>query len=123
MTKISIENAVQLTDTCMCCNTLEEIKEKLKEYNQKNHTEYILEIEYVLYTTKNCGMCNMVKNLISSQYLKIKNIEATEKEVLYLQKNDIGTFPVLELKAGKKSQFISGKDVGEYLASNLEKFK
>lgn len=123
MKKISIEKATQLTDTCLCCNTLEEIQNKLKEYNQKNNTRYILEIEYVLYTTKNCGICNMVKNLISSQYLKIKNIEATEKEVLYLQKNNIGTFPVLELKAGKKSQFISGKDVGEYLASNLEKFK
>ena len=121
--KISIEKAVELTDTCLCCNTIQEIQDKLKDYNRKNNTRYILEIEYVLYTTKNCGICNMVKNLISSQYLKIKNIEATEKEVLYLQKNNIGTFPVLELKAGKKSQFISGKDVGEYLASNLEKFK
>lgn len=119
MTKISIENAVQLTG----CNKLEEIKEKLKEYNKKNHTEYILEIEYVLYTTKNCGMCNMVKNLISSQYLKIKNIEATEKEVLYLQKNEIGTFPVLELKTGERVEFVYGKNVGSFIATNLEMFK
>ena len=123
MTKISIEKAIELTDTCLCCNTLEEIHNKLKEYNRKNHTEYILEIKYVLYTTKNCGICNMIKNLISSQYLKIKNIEATEKEVSYLQKNNIGTFPVLKLKSGKKVEFISGKKAGEFIAENMDMFK
>ena len=58
---ISVEKAVKLTDMCMCCNTIQEIQEKLKEYNQKNNTDYTIEIQYTLYTTANCGVCNMVK--------------------------------------------------------------
>lgn len=123
MTKISIENAVQLTDTCMCCNTLEEIKEKLKEYNQKNNTDYTIDTEYLLYTTRACSICNMVKNLISSQNLKIIIKESDEKDVQYLIKNKISNFPVLLIKSGEKVKFISGKEAGEYIVSNLQKFK
>ena len=121
--KISIEKAVELTDTCLCCNTIKEIEEKLKEYNKKNNTEYILEIEYVLYTTKNCGICNMVKHLISAQNLKIIIRESDENDIQYLIKNKISNFPVLQIKAGEKVEFIFGKDAGEYIASNLQKFK
>jgi glutaredoxin len=121
--KISIEKAVELTDTCLCCNTIKEIEEKLKEYNKKNNTEYILEIEYVLYTTKNCGICNMVKHLINSKNLKISIKESDENDIQYLIKNKISNFPVLQIKAGEKVEFIFGKDAGEYIASNLQKFK
>lgn len=121
--KISIEKAVELTDTCLCCNTIKEIEEKLKEYNKKNNTEYILEIEYVLYTTKNCGICNMVKHLINSKNLKISIKESDENDIQYLIKNKISNFPVLQIKAGEKVEFILGKDAGEYIASNLQKFK
>lgn len=121
--KISIEKAVELTDTCLCCNTIKEIEEKLKEYNKKNNTEYILEIEYFLYTTKNCGICNMVKHLINSKNLKISIKESDENDIQYLIKNKISNFPVLQIKAGEKVEFIFGKDAGEYIASNLQKFK
>lgn len=121
--KIDIEKAVDITRTCLCCNTIKEIEEKLKEYNQKNHTEYILEIGYVLYTTKNCVMCNMVKNLINSKNLKISIKESDENDLEYLIKNKVNTFPVLEIKSGEKKEFISGKTVGEFIASNLEKFE
>ena len=121
--KISIEKAVELTDTCLCCNTIKEIEEKLKEYNKKNNTEYILEIEYVLYTTKNCGICNMVKHLINSKNLKISIKESDENDIQYLIKNKISNFPVLQIKAGEKVEFIFGKDAGEYIASNLQNFK
>ena len=123
MKKISIEKATQLTDTCLCCNTLEEIHNKLKEYNQKNNTRYILEMQYMCYTTTNCGVCNMVKNLISSQNLKISIKESDENDVEYLIKNKISNFPVLLIKSGEKVKFISGKGAGEYIASNLQKFK
>ena len=105
------------------CNTIKEIEEKLKEYNKKNNTEYILEIEYVLYTTKNCGICNMVKHLINSKNLKISIKESDENDIQYLIKNKISNFPVLQIKAGEKVEFIFGKDAGEYIASNLQKFK
>ena len=123
MKKISIEKATQLTDTCLCCNTMEEIHNKLKEYNQKNNTRYILEMQYMCYTTTNCGVCNMVKNLISSQNLKISIKESDENDVEYLIKNKISNFPVLLIKSGEKVKFISGKEAGEYIASNLQKFK
>ncbi len=123
MKKINIEKAVELTDTCLCCNTLEDIEGKLKEYNKKNNTEYVLEIEYVLYTTKNCGICNMVKHLVNSKNLKIIIKESDKNDIQYLIKNKISNFPVLQIKAGEKVEFIFGKDAGEYIASNLQKFK
>ena len=116
--KITIDKAVQLTEKCICCNSITEIEEALNSYNKKNGTQYSVETEYKLYTTK-----NLAKSLINSQKLRIKILEAQEKELNYLMKNNIGTFPVLEIIAGEKSQFISGKEVGEFIASNLEKFK
>ena len=121
--KITIDKAVQLTQKCLCCNSITEIEEALNSYNKKNGTQYSVETEYKLYTTKGCTNCNLSKSLINSQKLRIEIVEAQEKEVLYLEKNNIATFPVLEIKSGEKVEFISGKDVGEYLASNLEKFK
>ena len=64
-----------------------------------------------------------LKSLINSQRLRIEIVEAQEKHISYLQKNNISSFPVLELKAGEKVEFVFGKDAGEYLASNLEYFK
>ena len=121
--KINIEKAIQITGTCLCCNTINEIERKLKEHNKKNNTEYILEIEYALYTTKNCGICNMVKHLISAKNLKIIIKESDENDIQYLIKNKISNFPVLQIKAGEKVEFIFGKDAGEYIASNLQRFK
>lgn len=121
--KITIDKAVQLTEKYICFNSITEIEEALNSYNKKNGTNYVIEIKYTLYTTKGCTNCNLSKSLINSQKLRIEIVEAQEKEVLYLEKNNIATFPVLEIKSGEKVEFISGKDVGEYLASNLEKFK
>ena len=121
--KITIEKAVQLTDKCLCCNSIREIEEALNSYNKKNGTQYSVETEYKLYTTKNCTNCVFLKSLINSQKLRIEIVEAQEKHISYLQKNNIAAFPVLEIKAGQKLEFIFGKDAGEYIASNLQKFK
>lgn len=120
---ISVEKAVKLTDMCMCCNTIQEIQEKLKEYNQKNNTDYTIEIQYTLYTTANCGVCNMVKHLINAQNLKIIIKESDENDINYLRKNKVSTFPVLEIKSGGKNEFIAGKTLGVLIAANMEKFK
>ena len=64
-----------------------------------------------------------LKSLIKSQRLRIEIVEAQEKEVEYLEKNNISAFPVLEINAGEKVEFVFGKEAGEYLASNLQKFK
>ena len=95
----------------------------LNDYNKKHGTNYFIQMEYKLYTTKGCTNCNLSKSLINSQKLNIEIVEAQETELEYLKKNKIATFPVLETKSGEKKEFISGKDVGEYIASNLEKFK
>ena len=121
--KINIEKAVQITGTCLCCNTIQEIQKKLEDYNRKNNTDYSVEIQYILYTTTSCTICNMLKNLISSQNLKISIKESDEKDVQYLIKNKISNFQVLQIKAEEKVEFIFGKDAGEYIASNLQKFK
>ncbi len=121
--KISIEKAVEITDTCLCCNTIKEIQKELEDYNRKNNTNYTIEMQYMCYTTTNCGVCNMVKNLISAQNLKICIKESDENDVDYLIQNKISTFPVLRIKAGEKNEFISGKTVGEFIASNLNMFK
>ena len=123
MTKISIENAVQLTDTCMCCNTLEEIQKELEDYNRKNNTDYSLEMQYILYTTSECTRCNLVKNMIKGQNLNIIVKESSEHDVKYLTENGNSGFPVLEIKAGEKTEFVDGIKVGEFIALNLEKFK
>mgnify|MGYP000905723765 CR=1 FL=1 len=122
-TMISIEKAIQLTDTCLCCNTIQEIKKELEDYNRKNNTDYSVEIQYMLYTTTDCGVCNMVKHLISAQNLKIIIKESDKNDIQYLIKNKISNFPVLQIKAGEKIEFVSGKTVGEFIAANMEKFK
>ena len=121
--KIPIEKAVQLTGKCLCCNSILEIENALNCYNKKNGTQYSVETEYKLYTTKNCTNCMFLKSLIKSQRLRIEIVEAQEKEVEYLKKNNISAFPVLEINAGEKVEFVFGKEAGEYLASNLQKFK
>lgn len=121
--KISIEKAVELTDTCLCCNTIKEIEEKLKEYNKKNNTEYVIQTEYSLYTTSNCSNCILVKKMIEAQKLNISIKNVTQDDINYLRKNKIATFPVLEIRAGEKTEFIAGNKVGSYIASNLEMLK
>lgn len=123
MKKINIEKAVELTDTCLCCNTLEEIKEELVKYNKKNNTEYVIQTDYNLYTTANCSNCILVKKMIESQKLNISIKNVTKNDVTYLRNNKITTFPVLEIKAGEKTEFVAGKTVGEFIAANIEKFK
>ena len=122
--KINIEKAVKITGTCLCCNTIKEIERRLKEYNKKNNTEYNLEIKYFLYTTNDCGICALAKNLIKSQNLKIQVIHAeSEQQIEYLRKNNVHSFPALEIKAGEKTEFITGSEAGAYIASNMSKFK
>lgn len=121
--KINIEKAVDITNTCLCCNTIKEIEEKLKEYNEKNKTDYTLEIKYFLYTTNDCGRCNLVKKLIEGQNLNIIIKEASEQDIKYLTENGNSGFPVLEIKAGEKTEFVDGVKVGEFIASNLNMFK
>ena len=121
--KITIDKAVGLTGKCLCCNSITEIICALNDYNKKHGTNYVIEIKYTLYTTKGCTNCNLSKSLINSQKLRIEIVEAQEKEILYLEKNNIATFPVLEIKSGEKVEFISGKEAGEFIASNLEKLK
>lgn len=122
--KINIEKAVKITGTCLCCNTIKEIERRLKEYNKKNNTEYTLEIKYFLYTTNDCGICALAKNLIKSQNLKIQVIHAeSEQQIEYLRKNNVHSFPALEIKAGEKTEFITGSEAGAYIASNMSKFK
>lgn len=121
--KITIDKAVGLTGKCLCCNSIKEIICALNDYNKKHGTNYFIQTEYKLYTTKNCTNCNLSKILINSQKLGIEIVDSQEEEVEYLKKNEMFTFPVLEIKSGEKVEFISGKDVGEYIASNLEQLK
>ena len=71
---------------------------------------------YKLYTTKGCIICNRVKQLIESQNLQIEVIQANELEIESFRKQGIRSFPVLKLNEQK---YICGKEVGEYLAANL----
>mgnify|MGYP000849326637 FL=1 len=71
---------------------------------------------YKLYTTKGCIICNRVKQLIESQNLQIEVIQANELEIESFRKQGIRSFPVLKLNEQK---YICGKEVGEYLATNL----
>lgn len=122
-TMISIEKAVDLTESCLCCNTIQEIQEKLEDYNRKNNTDYSVEIQYILYTTSECTRCNLVKKLIEGQKLNIIIKESNEQDIKYLVDNGNSGFPVLEIRDGEKTEFVDGIKVGEFIASNLEKFK
>lgn len=121
--KISIEKAVEITESCICCNSIKEIEEKLNEYNKKHKTDYTLEIKCFLFTTNNCGRCNLVKKLIQGQNLNIIVKEASEQDIKYLTENGNSGFPVLEIKAGEKVEFLDGNKVGDFIASNLNLFK
>lgn len=123
MKKISIEKAIDLTDSCLCCNTIQEIQKKLEDYNRKNNTDYSVDIEYHLYITSDCPRCNLVKNMINGQNLNIILKESNEKDIKYLADNGNSGFPVLEIKAGEKVEYVDGTKVGEFIASNLNMFK
>lgn len=123
MKKISLERAAELVNKCECCNTILEIVTGLEKYNIINSTDYKVDIKYRLYTTNDCGICALAKNLIKSQNLKIQVIHAESDQIDYLRKNKVHTFPALEIDAGEKIEFISGKTAGEFIAANIEKFK
>ena len=123
MKNFSIVEAFNLTESCFCCNTIQEIQEKLEDYNRKNNTDYSVEIQYILYTTSECTRCNLVKNMIKGQNLKIIIKESNEQDIKYLVGNGNSGFPVLEIRDGEKIEFVDGIKVGEFIASNLEKFK
>ena len=99
--KISIEKAVEITESCICCNSIKEIEEKLNEYNKKHKTDYTLEIKCFLFTTNNCGRCNLVKKLIQGQNLNIIVKEASEQDIKYLDGNKVGDFIASNLKLFK----------------------
>ena len=121
---VSLEKAAELVKMCECCNNIIEIVTALERYNIINCTDYELELDYKLYTTNDCGMCALVKNLIKSQNLKIQVIRVeSDQQIEYLRKNNVNSFPVLEIRAGEKTEFITGSEAGAYIASNMSKFK
>lgn len=73
-----------------------------------------------LYTIKDCVLCSRVKKLIESQNLQIEVIQANEFDIESFVQKGIRSFPVLQLDDKK---YICGKEAGEYLATNLQKFK
>lgn len=121
---ISLEKAAELVKMYECCNTIIEIVTELERYNIINCTDYELDVDYKLYTINDCGICALVKNLIKSQNLKIQVIRVeSDQQIDYLRKNNIHSFPVLEIKAGEKTEFITGSEAGAYIASNMSRFK
>ena len=120
---ISLEKAAELVKMCECCNTIIEIVTALERFNISNSTDYKLDVKYRLYTTNNCGICALTKNLIKSQNLKIQVINAESDQIDYLRKNKVHTFPALEIDAGEKIEFIVGSEAGSYIASNISRFK
>ena len=124
MKKISLERAAELVNKCECCNTITQIVTALERYNIINGTNYKLDVDYKLYTINDCGICALVKNLIKSQNLKIQVIRVeSDQQIEYLRKNNIHSFPVLEIRAGEKTEFIVGSEAGAYIASNMSIFK
>jgi glutaredoxin len=124
MKKISLERAAELVNKCECCNTITQIVTALERYNIINGTNYKLDVDYKLYTINDCGICALVKNLIKSQNLKIQIIHAeSDQQIEYLRKNKVHSFPALEIRAGEKTEFITGSEAGAYIASNMSIFK
>ena len=124
MKKISLERAAELVNKCECCNTITQIVTALERYNIINGTDYELEVDYKLYTTNDCGICTLVKNMIKSQNLKIQVIRVeSDQQINYLRKNNVHSFPALEIRAGEKTEFITGSEAGAYIASNMSRFK
>lgn len=123
MEKINLEKARKLVNNCEYCDTITEIVTAIERYNIINGTNYKLDVKYRLYTTNNCGICALTKNLIRSQNLKIQIVQTESDHMEYLRKNKVNSFPVLEIKSGEKLEFIDGKNVGGFIATNLEMFK
>lgn len=61
--------------------------------------------------------------MVESQRLNINIKNVTQDDINYLRNNKITTFPVLEIRAGEKTEFIAGNEAGSYIASNLEMLK
>lgn len=121
---ISLEKVAELVKMCECCSSIIEIVTELERYNIINCTDYELDVDYKLYTINDCGICALVKNLIKSQNLKIQVIRVeSDQQIDYLRKNNIHSFPVLEIRAGEKTEFITGSEAGAYIASNMSIFK
>ena len=121
---VSLEKAAEIVNKCECCNTITEILVALERYNIINCTDYKLEVGYKLHITNDCGMCALVKNLIKSQNLKIQVIRVeSDHQIEYLRKNNVHSFPALEITAEKKKEFITGSEAGSYIASNMLRFK
>ena len=123
MEKINLEKARKLVNNCEYCDTITEIVTAIERYNIINGTNYKLDVKYRLYTTNNCGICALTKNLIRSQNLKIQIIQEESDQIDYLRKNKVHTFPALEIDAGEKIEFIVGSEAGSYIASNMSRFK
>ena len=121
---VSLEKAAELVNRCECCNTITEILVALERYNIINGTNYKLDVDYKLYTIDDCGICTLVKNLIKSQNLKIQVIRVeSDQQIDYLRKNNVHSFPALEIKNEEKIEFIVGSEAGAYIASNMSRFK
>lgn len=75
---------------------------------------------YKLYTTGSCIICERVKRLIASQQLNVELVESQENDIIKFRKMKIRSFPVLIIS---EENYISGKEVAEYLANNLERLK
>ena len=75
---------------------------------------------YKLYTTKSCIVCERVKRLIESQKLDVEIIESQEDDIIKFREINIRSFPVLLIN---KQEYISGVDVGNYIAMNIEDFR
>lgn len=73
-----------------------------------------------LYTIDDCVICKRVKGLIIAQNLQIEIINANEFQIEVLREKGLRNFPVLKIDEEK---YLSGKEAGEYLATNLERLK
>jgi glutaredoxin len=73
-----------------------------------------------LYTIDDCVICKRVKGLIIAQNLQIEIINANEFQIEVLREKGLRSFPVLKIDEEK---YLSGKEAGEYLATNLERLK
>ncbi len=73
-----------------------------------------------LYTTKSCPLCEKVKRLIESQRLNVEVVEAQENDILKFREMNIRSFPILRIS---EKNYLTGKEVGEYIAINVEELK
>lgn len=73
-----------------------------------------------LYTTKSCTLCQKAKKLIESQQLNVEIVEAQENDIIKFREMNIRSFPILRIS---EKNYLTGKEVGEYLAINVEELK